>query len=144
MKRSREYTAVMGEKILVLDSDQESLERTRCMLQKAGYNAVTVEDGFLCLQAFGQERDFAAVLLNEGQGGGTLSGLDVLQRIKDISSDTPVVMSSTSWTPEFLQDCTGVGAFFCMEKTADSDLLLKVLGQAVEEHKLSLGKGKSI
>lgn len=133
----------MGEKILVFDSDRESLERTRCMLQKAGYNAITVEDGFSCLQAFGQEGDFAVVLLNEGQGG-ALSGLDVLQRIKDMSSDTPVVMSSTSWTPEFLQDCTGVGAFFCVEKTAGSDLLLKVLGQAVEVHRLSLSKGKSI
>lgn len=124
----------MGEKILVLDSDRGSKEGISALLLRAGYKAVAVEDGLLGLQALKKERDFAAVVIDD-EVGGSISGLEVLQRIKDIYPYMPVVMRSDSWTPESILDCTEVGAFFCVEKGASSDLFLRVLTQAVEGHK---------
>ncbi|MFQ5956686.1 MAG: response regulator [Candidatus Brocadiales bacterium] len=128
----------MGEKVLVVDSDTESLERIKSLLYKGGYRPVAAEDGCIGLQALKEEGEFAAIIVDEEVGSG-LSGLDILQRIKDISPNIPVVMSSTSWTTETLLDCTEEGAFFCVEKQAEAgnDTLLRVLNQAIEEHKLS-------
>jgi hypothetical protein len=52
----------------------------------------------------------------------------------------PVVVSAASWTPRSLQCCTRVGAFFCLEKEAEGELLVKVINKAIEENKLSSKK----
>lgn len=129
----------MGEKILVLDGDRNCQRMAKSLLDKAGYEAMAVEDEVSLLQALKEEGDFAAVLVREGKDGG-ISGLDVLQDIKTIFPEMPVVVSATSWTPQSIQHFTGVGAFFCMEKESEGDLLVKVLSKAIEENKLSSKK----
>ncbi|MFN3466244.1 MAG: response regulator [Candidatus Brocadiales bacterium] len=130
-----EVRSCMGEKILVMDSDKDSQERTKSILNKAGYEAMTVEDRFSGLQALREVGGFSAVLVQEEADG--TNGLDMLQDIKAISPEMPVVVSAASWTPQALQCCTEVGAFFCMDKKTEDELLVKVLGKAVEEYKLS-------
>ncbi len=130
-----------GDKVLVFDSNVKSLERVKSLLYRGGYRPVAAEDGCVGLQALRREGKFAAVIVDEEVRGG-LSGMDILQRIKDISPNIPVVMSSTSWTSETLQDCAEGGAFFCVKKGADAeeagnDTLLRVLNQAIEEYRLS-------
>lgn len=126
----------MGEKILVLDSDRDRQKRTKSILNKAGYEAMTVEDRFSGLQALKEVGGFSAVLVQEEEDG-TINGPDTLQDVKAISPEMPVVVSVASWTPQALQYCTEVGAFFCMDKKAEGDLLVKVLNKAIEEYKLS-------
>lgn len=132
----------MGEKVLVFDSDIESLERIKSLLYRGGYWPVAAEGGCVGLHALKKGDEFAAVIVDE-EIGGELSGFDILQRIKDISPSIPVVMSSTSWTSETLQDCTEEGASFCVEKPAEAgnDTLLRVLKQAIREHRLSPSAG---
>ncbi len=132
----------MGEKILVLDSDRDRQRRTKSLLSKAGYEAMTVGDRFSGLQALKEEGGFTAVLVR-GDVDGKLSVLDMLQGIKAVSPETPVVVSATSWTPQALQNCTRVGAFFCIEKKAEGDLLVKILDKAIEERKLSSRKERA-
>jgi DNA-binding NtrC family response regulator len=129
----------MGEKILVLDSDRDYQKVAGSILGKAGYDATAVEDWVSGLQTLREEGDFAAVLVREGADG-AIRGLDLLQGIKAISPDTPVVVSATSWTPQSIQHCTRFGAFFCIEKGAEDELLVKVLNKAIEEHRLSSSK----
>ncbi|MDI6759612.1 MAG: hypothetical protein QMD05_02180 [Candidatus Brocadiaceae bacterium] len=142
----------MGEKILVLDSDRDHQKRIRFLLNKAGYETMAVEDRFSGLQALREggralavgsaesatldRRGFSAVVLRE-EADGTISVPDMLQDIKAISPEMPVVVSADSWTPQSLQYCTGGGAFFCMDKEAEGDLLVQVLSKAIEEYKLS-------
>ena len=129
----------MGEKILVLDSDRDRQKRTESLLNKAGYEAMTVEDRLSGLQALKEEGGFSAVLVRE-ETDGTISSPDTLHGIKAIFPEMPVVISAASWTPQALQYCTEVGAFFCMDKKAEGDLLVKVLNKAIEEYKLSSKK----
>ncbi len=121
----------MGEKILVLDIDRDRRKRVESLCDIAGYEAMAVEDEFSLFQALKEERDFVAVLVREGLVDET-SNLDILQGIKAISPEVPVVVSATSWTPESLQYCTSVGAFFCIESGAEGDLLAEVLKKAVK------------
>jgi|GEM_PF-5280769 len=142
----------MGEKILVLDSDRDHQERIRFLLNKAGYETMTVEDRFSGLQALWEggrasvvgsaksatpnRGGFSAVVMRE-EADGTISVPDTLQDIKAISPEMPVVVSADSWTPQALQYCTEAGAFFCMDREAEGDLLVQVLSKAIEEYKLS-------
>jgi DNA-binding NtrC family response regulator len=145
----------MREKVLVLDSDRDHQKRIRFLLHKAGYETMTVGDRFSGLQALREggrasrlrqvgsaesatlnRGGFSAVLVRE-EADGTISVPDTLQDIKAISPEMPVVVSADSWTPQSLQYCTEVGAFFCMDKEAEDDLLVQVLGKAIEEYKLS-------
>ena len=133
----------MGEKILVLDSDRDHQKRIRFLLNKAGYETMTVEDRFSGLQALREggratfnRGGFSAVVMREGADD-TISVPDTLQDIKAISPEMPVVVSADSWTPQSLQYCTEGGAFFCMDGEAEGDLLVQVLSKAIEEYKLS-------
>src|SRR3990167_5690612 len=142
----------MGEKILVLDSDRNHQKRIRFLLNKAGYETMTVEDRFSGLQALREggrasavssaesatlnRGGFSAVVMREGADD-TISVPDTLQDIKAISPEMPVVVRSESWTPQSLQYCTEVGAFFCMDGEAEGDLLVQVLSKAIEGYKLS-------
>ncbi|HHT9118953.1 MAG TPA: response regulator [Candidatus Hypogeohydataceae bacterium YC41] len=129
----------MGEKILVLDSDRNRHKMAESLLDEAGYEAVAVEDEVSLLQALKEEGGFAAVLVRESAYGG-LRGMDVLQDIKTIFPEMPVVISARSLTPQAIQHFTGIGAFFCMEKEAEGDLLVKVLSKAINENKSSSEK----
>lgn len=142
----------MGEKILVLDSDRDHQKRIKSLLNKAGYETMTVEDRFSGLQALWEggrasavgsaksatpnRGGFSAVVMRE-EADGTISVPDTLQDIKAISPEMPVVVSADSWTPQSLQYCTEAGAFFCMDGEAEGDLLVQVLSKAIEEYKLS-------
>ena len=145
----------MGEKILVLDSDRDHQKRIRFLLNKAGYETITVEDRFSGLQALREggrasrlrrvgsaesatlnRGGFSAVVMRE-EANDTISVPDTLQDIKAISPEMPVVVSADSWTPQSLQYCTEGGAFFCMDGEAEGDLLVQVLSKAIEEYKLS-------
>lgn len=133
----------MGEKILVLDSDRDHQKRIGFLLNKAGYETMTVEDRFSGLQALKEggratlnRGGFSAVVMRE-EADGTISVPDTLQDIKAISPEMPVVVSADSWTPQSLQYCTEGGAFFCMDGEAEGDLLVQVLSKAIEEYKLS-------
>jgi DNA-binding NtrC family response regulator len=129
----------MGEKILVLDCDRNRLKVAESLLDEAGYEAIAVKDEVSLLQALKEEGVFAAVLVRESASD-SMRSLDVLQEIKTIFPEMPVVVSSTSWTPQAIQHFTGVGAFFCMEEESEGHLLVKVINKAIKENKLASEK----
>lgn len=134
-----QWVSEMGEKILVLGYDRDCQKGAKSLLCKAGYDTMTVEDWFSGLQALKEEGGFAAVLVS-GEADGTVSSLDVIQDIKAISPEMPVVVSATSWTAQSLQNCTRFGAVFCIEKEAEGEILVNVLNKAIEKYRLSSGR----
>ena len=76
-----------------VDDEIEQLQAQRLFLESKGYDVVTVSNGPDAIDLC-RERHFDLVLLDEQMPG--LSGLETLQRIKEIHPTLPVVMVTKS------------------------------------------------
>lgn len=79
--------------LLWVDDEIELLRGHILYLQKKGYEVDTVSNGFDAVDRCA-ERTYDLILLDENMPG--ISGLETLQRIKEISPTTPVVMVTKS------------------------------------------------
>ena len=79
--------------LLWVDDEIELLRAHILFLEKKGYEVVTVSNGTDALDKC-RQRTFDLVLLDEMMPG--ISGLETLQRLKEISPATPVVMVTKS------------------------------------------------
>ena len=79
--------------LLWVDDEMELLKAHVLFLQKKGYEVTIVSNGTDAIDLC-REQSFDLVLLDEQMPG--LSGLETLQRIKELSPATPVVMVTKS------------------------------------------------
>lgn len=79
--------------LLWVDDEIELLKSHIIFLEKKGYNVMTVSNGTDAIEQC-MQRTYDLVILDEMMPG--LSGLETLQRIKDISPATPIVMVTKS------------------------------------------------
>jgi DNA-binding NtrC family response regulator len=122
-------------RILVVD-DEDSI-RNRCvqLLQRRDYNVRGVNDGEQALFLITKDR-FSLVFTDIRMPG--LNGIDLLERIKEISPDTEVVMITGYGTVENAVEAIKLGAYDYITKPFDMDRLLKVVEHV--ETKFSLRK----
>ena len=122
-------------RILVVD-DEDSI-RNRCvqLLQRKDYNVRGVNDGEQALFLIIKDR-FSLVFTDIRMPG--LNGIDLLERIKEISPDTEVVMITGYGTVENAVEAIKLGAYDYITKPFDMDRLLKVVEHV--ETKFSLRK----
>ena len=80
-------------KLLWVDDEVEQLKAHLLFLEKKGYEVVTVTNGTDAIDLC-QEGHFDLVLLDEQMPG--ISGLETLQRIKELHPALPVVMVTKS------------------------------------------------
>ena len=79
--------------LLWVDDEIELLRAHIIFLEKKGYEVVTVSNGADAIEQC-RQRTFDLILLDEMMPG--LTGLETLQRIKEITPATPVVMVTKS------------------------------------------------
>jgi len=90
--------------LLWADDEIELLRAQIIFLQKKGYEIVTVTNGIDAIEQCSQ-RNFDIVLLDEMMPG--LSGLETLQRIKEIQPAVPVVMVTKSEEEDIMNQAIG-------------------------------------
>lgn len=90
--------------ILWVDDEVELLRAHILFLQKKGYEVITVSNGTDAIEQC-QGQTFDLILLDEMMPG--LSGLETLQRIKDIQPQTPVVMATKSEEEDIMDQAIG-------------------------------------
>ena len=83
----------MSGKILWVDDEIELLKAHILFLEKKDYEVMTVTNGSDAIEEC-QRQTFDLIILDEMMPG--LTGLQTLQRLKEISPDTPVVMCTKS------------------------------------------------
>ncbi|MCR5131761.1 MAG: PglZ domain-containing protein [Prevotella sp.] len=91
-------------KILWVDDEIELLKAHILFLEKKGYEVVTVSNGTDAIEEC-QQQAFDLVMLDEMMPG--LTGLETLQRIKQISPATPVVMCTKSEEENIMDQAIG-------------------------------------
>ena len=90
--------------LLWADDEMELLKAHLLFLEKKGYEVVTVTNGTDAIEEC-QKRNFDLVLLDEMMPG--LSGLETLQRIKEITPQVPVVMVTKSEEEDIMNQAIG-------------------------------------
>ncbi len=90
--------------LLWVDDEMELLKAHVIFLQKKGYDVTTASNGTDAIDLC-RERSFDLVLLDEQMPG--LSGLETLQRIKELSPATPVVMVTKSEEENIMEQAIG-------------------------------------
>ena len=90
--------------ILWADDEIELLKAHIIFLEKKNYEVVTVSNGMDALDQCTQ-RNFNLIMLDEMMPG--LSGLETLQRIKEIQPATPVVMCTKSEEENIMEQVIG-------------------------------------
>ena len=90
--------------LLWVDDEIELLKAHIIFLEKKGYEVVTVSNGTDAIDQC-QTQTFDLVLLDEQMPG--LSGLETLQRIKEIQPATPIVMVTKSEEEDIMNQAIG-------------------------------------
>ncbi len=108
--------------ILWVDDEIELLKAHIIFLQKKGYDVTTVSNGADAIEEC-HHRTFDIILLDEMMPG--LTGLDTLQRIKEIQPVTPVVMVTKSEEENIMDQAIGAKiADYLIKPVNPSQILL--------------------
>src|SRR4028118_441759 len=91
-------------KILWVDDEMESLKSQIMFLENKGYEVKSLSNGFDALD-YVRDNEVDVVLLDESMPG--ISGLETLQKIKAISSQTPIVLITKNETENLMDEAIG-------------------------------------
>jgi len=125
----------MATDILVVDDEADIRELVSGILDDEGYAVRTAADSTSALVAIRQRRP-ALVLLDIWMQGGGMDGLELLDMIKELDADLPVIMISGHGNIETAVSAIKRGAYDFLEKPFKSDRLLLLIERALEASKL--------
>ena len=120
-----------GADILVVDDEADIRELVSGLLEDEGHKVRTASNSDEALAAIRARRPSLAVLDIWMQGGG-LDGLELLDVIKELDPDLPVVMISGHGNIETAVSALKRGAYDFIEKPFKSDRLVVVVERAIE------------
>ncbi len=117
--------------ILVVDDEADIRELVAAILQDDGYAVRTAHNAEAALAAF-RARKPALLILDIWMTSGGLDGLEVLDRVKAMDPDLPVIMISGHGNIETAVSSIKRGAYDFIEKPFKSDRLMLVVERALE------------
>ncbi len=121
----------MAADILVVDDEADIRELVAGILEDEGFNVRTAGDSDAALAAIRARRPSLLIQDIWMQGGG-LDGLELLDLIKSVDADMPVLMISGHGTIETAVSAIQRGAYDFLEKPFKSDRLLLLVERALE------------
>ena len=117
--------------ILVVDDEADIRELVSGILQDEGYTVRTAADSNTALAAIRSRRP-ALLIQDIWMQGGGLDGLELLDVVKEMDSELPVVMISGHGNIETAVSAIKRGAYDFLEKPFKADRLLLVVERAME------------
>jgi two-component system nitrogen regulation response regulator NtrX len=121
----------MATDILVVDDEADIRDLVAGILEDEGYSVRTAADSDAALAAIRARRP-ALLILDIWMQGGGLDGLELLDLIKTLDADLPVLMISGHGTIETAVSAIRRGAYDFLEKPFKSDRLLLLVERALE------------
>ena len=121
----------MAADILVVDDEADIRELVAGILADEGYAVRTAADSETALAAI-RARKPALLILDIWMQGGGMDGLELLDLVKALDADLPVIMISGHGNIETAVSAIKRGAYDFLEKPFKSDRLLLVVERALE------------
>src|SRR5579863_443321 len=125
----------MAADVLIVDDETDIRELVAGILEDEGYSVRTAGDSDEALAAIRARRPSLLILDIWMQGGG-LDGLELLDLVRELDRDLPVVMISGHGNIETAVSAIKRGAYDFLEKPFKSDRLLLVAERALESASL--------
>src|SRR5689334_920170 len=125
----------MSESILIVDDERGIRESLVAVLRDEGFAPDAVASGEECLKAIGQ-RAYGCVLLDVWLPG--ISGLETLQKMREVNCDAAVVIISGHGNVETAVRATKLGAFDFIEKPLSIEKTVLTVRNALRQRKLEL------
>ena len=126
---------ITGADILVVDDEADIRELVSGILEDEGHAVRTAADSNAALAAI-RDRKPSLLVLDIWMQGGGLDGLELLDLVKELDADLPVVMISGHGNIETAVSALKRGAYDFLEKPFKSDRLLVVIERALESASL--------
>ena len=120
-------------KILVIDDERSIRNSMKDILQYEGHEVVLAENGMEGLVSVKSEKPdivFCDIKMPK------MEGIEVLERIKEFSADTPVIMRSGPGTIDTAIEAIRKGAYDFIEKPLDLNRILITIKNATDKHLL--------
>jgi two-component system nitrogen regulation response regulator NtrX len=125
----------MAHDILVVDDEFDIRELIGGILEDEGHEVRSAADSSSALQAV-RRRKPSLVILDIWLRGSELDGIEVLERLKEIDQDLPVIVISGHGTVETAVAAIRRGAYDFIEKPFKSDRLVHTVERAIEASRL--------
>jgi two-component system nitrogen regulation response regulator NtrX len=122
---------MMASDVLVVDDEADIRELVAGILADEGYAVRTANDSESALAAI-RARKPALLILDIWMAGGGMDGLELLDLVKGLDADLPVIMISGHGNIETAVGAIKRGAYEFLEKPFKSDRLLLVVERALE------------
>ena len=120
-------------KLLWVDDEIELLKAHILFLEKKGYQVETVTNGYDALDRCGEEA-FDLILLDENMPG--LSGLETLNRVKELLPATPVVMVTKSEEEHIMEQAIGAKIADYLIKPVNPTQILLTLKKNIQQKEI--------
>src|SRR5215813_5200288 len=120
-------------KILWVDDEIESLQSQKLFLENKGYEVQTFTNGFDAID-FVKEHPVDVVLLDETMPG--ITGLETLQKIKEVNSHVPVVLITKNETENLMDDAIGSQITDYLIKPVNPNQVLLSLKKIIDNKRL--------
>ena len=125
----------MAADILVVDDEADIRDQVAGILEDEGFSVRTAADSDTALAAIRARRP-ALLIQDIWMQGGGLDGLELLDVVKEMDADLPVLMISGHGTIETAVSAIQRGAYDFLEKPFKSDRLLVMVERAMESAQL--------
>jgi two-component system nitrogen regulation response regulator NtrX len=126
---------MMAADVLVVDDEADIRELVAGILSDEGYAVRTANDSESALAAV-KSRKPALLILDIWMQGGGMDGLELLDLVKQLDADIPVIMISGHGNIETAVSAIKRGAYEFLEKPFKSDRLLLCVERALETSNL--------
>ncbi|UCG79496.1 MAG: diguanylate cyclase [Nitrospirota bacterium] len=121
-------------KILVVDDEASLRAILDQVLSDEGYDVVTASSGEGALEMFSKDT-FSVVITDIKMPG--MSGIDLLKEIKDIDSDTQVIIMTSHASVDSAVNAIRLGAYdYLIKPFEDLDIIAAVANRAIERTRL--------
>lgn len=115
--------------ILIVDDDRRMRRTLQIAVQRLGYESVAMADGASAYEAFCSSK-FDLVLTDLKMP--EMSGIELIERIRKIDSDAPVIVLTAFGTVDTAVQAMKLGAFDFLLKPFDFDALEIIIQRALE------------
>lgn len=123
----------MPNRILLIDDEQKDRDKIIPILKSEKYEVITAENGFEGIEKV-KAMDLNLILLDMVLPD--INGLEVLKEIMKLKPSIPVIMISKFGTIQNAVVATKIGAYDWLEKSADKELIILTVRNALEKDKL--------
>jgi DNA-binding NtrC family response regulator len=115
--------------VLVIDDESGILDTLRILLKKEGFEVITAQGGKAGLDAI---RASAPDIVLTDVRMPQVTGLDILQAVKETDPITPVLLMTAQASLQSAIQAVNAGAFYYLQKPFANDELLAILRRACE------------